>query len=101
MTGILKHAKEVGVKWYAILGPDDDVTCEWCEKFVGTRVTIEILQAHAGSFGRDPSKTPVEEVLGGCECDGPGSRCRHRLVPLMGMSINKYPIGPKSDDEIS
>ena len=82
-------AQALGLEWFWYAGPDDSVTRPWCAKFVGTRVTAEILQAHANDAdrGSQPS-APITTWLG-------GYNCRHQLVPLLPNVINQYPEGPR------
>ena len=93
----IDEAKELGVKWFLFDGPDDEVTCDWCRAFVGTRVTVEILREHANSFGRDPCFQPAEYWLCGVRSEEDWFEpCRHELVPLIkDKKSSRYPIGPR------
>lgn len=84
-----EHADKAGVKWFLYRGPLDDRTRLFCAHFAGTRVTIAILEKHAGSYDRNPGRVPVAALLG-------DYHCRHELVPLPDPKTWKqYPIGPR------
>lgn len=86
-TLTVAHGKEAGVEWYAYLGPDDDVTRDWCSHWVGHRGRPEDFEATADRWGRDTQPKPVMAW-------GGGWNCRHDFLPLLGDDINKYPEGP-------
>lgn len=75
------------VNWWLYDGPLDERNRDWCSQFIGTRVTLEILDAHATDFGRKHPLQPSVS-LG-------GYNCRHQLVPLVD-GWQRYPIGPRS-----
>jgi hypothetical protein len=85
---LVQHAKEAGVKWYAYLGPEDDVTREWCEHWVETRGTLEMFEETAHQWGRGSHPAGIAAWRGGWNC-------RHHLVPLMGKDLEEWPVGPK------
>lgn len=73
-------------EWWLYDGPEDSRNRDWCGHFVGTRVTLEILDAHAESFGRT-WPIPPRYSLG-------GPNCRHELIPLLD-DFEQYEIGPR------
>jgi len=76
------------VVWWLYDGPRDERNRDWCAHFVGTRVTMEILNKHATEFGRK-HPLPPDVSLGGWGC-------RHELIPLINAEAwEKYPIGPR------
>lgn len=84
-----EHSEANGVRWFWYRGPQDDRTRDFCGHFVGTRVTMDILDKYAGSYGRNPGLLPVYAYLG-------GYNCRHELVPLPGEKAwLQYPVGPR------
>lgn|GEM_PF-2753110 len=77
-----------GAEWFLYDGPLDERNRDFCARFVGTRVTMEILNEHATSYGRK-HPLPPSVSLG-------GYNCRHDLVPLMTQEAqDRYPIGPR------
>lgn len=77
-----------GTAWFLYDGPRDIRNRDWCSFFVGTRVTMKILNEHATSFERR-HPLPPSISLG-------GYNCRHELVPLVTSQIwMKYPEGPR------
>jgi len=85
---LVEHAKEAGVVYYAYLGPDDSVTREFCDHWVGMKGTLEQFEETAHRWGREKHPAGIAAWRGGWNC-------RHRLVPLMGEAIKKYPQGPR------
>lgn len=84
----VNYATENGVKWFAYMGPDDSINRDFCNHFVGTRVTLDILKEHENDFGREGQPSPVTVYLG-------GYNCRHSLVALVDQeSIDRYGVGP-------
>jgi hypothetical protein len=83
----ISAGEETGIEWFLFTGPEDNRTREWCAHFVGTRVTVEILDDYFNQWGHEDQPGPVEAYLG-------GYNCRHRLVPLAGSFVDKYPEGP-------
>ena len=83
-----RHFEDAGVEWFLYDGPADDLNRPFCEHFVGTRVTSDILDRHSEDFKRnDPM--PASVSLG-------GFNCRHELVPLTEPSLlEQYPVGPE------
>lgn len=77
------------VTWWLYDGPEDERNRDWCAHFAGTRVTLEILNKHAASFGR-VHPLPPSISLG-------GRNCRHDLVPLFD-DLGEYEVGPKEPD---
>lgn len=74
-----------GTGWFLYDGPRDVRNRDFCAAFVGTRVTIEILDAHAVRLGRGNRPGPM-----------PWYECRHELVPLVDKEdIERYQIGPR------
>jgi len=84
----VEHAQESGIEWFLYDGPLDDRNRDFCSHFVGTRVTLAILQEHASRFNRSLDAGPVVITLG-------GFGCRHELVPLLLEFLKDYPIGPR------
>lgn len=88
-TTRVQHFADAGVRWWLYEGPRDDRNRDWCGHFVDTRVTVDILNQHASSFGRK-HPLPPSISLG-------GYNCRHELIPLVEPSaIRRHPIGPRS-----
>lgn len=77
------------VTWWLYDGPEDERNRDWCAHFAGTRVTLEVLNKHAASYGRN-HPLPPSISLG-------GYNCRHDLVPLFG-DLEEYDVGPKDLD---
>ncbi len=76
-----------GVKWWLYDGPRDERNRNFCSHFVGTRVTIAILNQHNHRFDRK-HPLPASISLGGYQC-------RHELIPLPTPEMyNKYMIKP-------
>ena len=85
---LVSHAKEVGIEWFAYLGPLDEVTRPWCEQWVERRGTLEMFEATSKMWGRENHPVGIAAWRGGWNC-------RHHLTPLVGNAIKKYPIGPE------
>ena len=84
----VRLAESVGYEWFAYLGPDDQVTREWCDHWVGRRGRIEDFEETADQWGRE-NQPPGVRVWRG------GYNCRHQLVPISGKSLKDYKAGPR------
>jgi hypothetical protein len=85
----VQHAREIGVKWFAYLGPDDEITRDWCGHWLGMRGTMDMFEDTSGEWGRENQPSPVSKWRGGWNC-------RHEFVPLVGKrQIERYPEGPR------
>jgi len=75
------------VTWWLYDGPEDERNRDFCSHFVGTRVTLELLDEYDEEFDRD-FPAPPSVSLG-------GYNCRHELIPLVDPeTIENYPEGP-------
>ncbi len=85
----VEHFTEAGIVWWLYDGPEGGPIREFCDHFVGTRVTMEILddpQWQIAFSGRGGHPLPPSDALG-------GYNCRHELVPLVDLA--GIPIGPR------
>lgn len=82
------QAADNGIEEYAYVGPDDQVTREWCSHWVGRRGTIEEYEETADMWGRQSQPLPVI-VYGG------GYNCRHRFIPITSRNRDRYERGPR------
>lgn len=77
-----------GVVWWLYDGPLDMRNRDFCARFAGTKVTVEILNEHATDFERS-HPLPPSVSLG-------GYNCRHELIPLVNKKAqDRYPTGPR------
>jgi hypothetical protein len=85
----VRQATEAGVKWFAYLGPDDEITREWCGHWVGRAGTPQQFEETADMWKRDKQPMPVMAY-------GGGYNCRHRFVALVTKEqIAEYEKGPQ------
>lgn len=80
------HFEDVGIEWFLYDGPRDTRTRRFCSHFVGTKVTVDILNKHSASYGRN-HPLPPQISLG-------GYNCRHELVPIA-ENAKRYKTGPR------
>jgi hypothetical protein len=83
----IAHSKEAGVEWFGYIGPQDDITREWCQHWVRRRGTLAMFEASAGQWGHASQPGPVESYRG-------GYNCRHDLIPLFAEDLKDWPEGP-------
>lgn len=84
----VQHFAEAGVEWWLYDGPKDSRNRDFCEHFVGTRVTLKGLDSHATDYKRK-HPLPPSQSLG-------GYNCRHELIPLVeGGALNRWTVGPR------
>jgi len=86
----VRHAEENGIEWFAYLGPDDEITREWCDHWVGRRGRLEDFENTAYRWSRGKQPGPVRAWRG-------GYNCRHELVPVFGKALKDYPVGPRAN----
>jgi hypothetical protein len=84
----VQHGRDVGIKWFRYDGPDDSVTREWCDHWVGRVGTEEMIEATADEWERDSQPKPAMSWRG-------GYNCRHNWVPLDDEEAAKYEKGPR------
>jgi len=81
------HGQENGVEEFGYEGPDDSVTREWCEHWVGMRGTPDQVEETIDDWGRDKQPGPAM-VWGG------GYNCRHRWVIITDSNRERFEQGP-------
>lgn len=82
------QASDNGIDEYAYVGPDDQVTRDWCSHWVGRRGTIDEFEETSDRWGRQSQPLPVI-VYGG------GYNCRHRFIPITSRNRDRYERGPR------
>jgi len=83
-----KLADSVGVEEFALEGPNDSKTREWCGHWVGRRGTWAEIEATANQWGRDKHPPGVKVWRGGWNC-------RHRWRPVFTSERKQFPKGPR------
>jgi len=84
----ITHAKENDVEEFGYVGPKDDITREWCRRWVGRRGTVAQIEATVNEWGRAKQPGPAS-VFGG------GWGCRHDWIPIIGeRQRKKYKPAP-------
>lgn len=70
-------AMDAGIEYYEYIGPDDDITREFCQEHLGEVKTIDEWNSlDNGQIG------PVSEYCG-------GHNCRHSLIPVLSKGGNE------------